>query len=764
MNFDMGMYYGVVAAICAIVIAILLNRTVSTKYKKTIDKQFVNLLNFFILFCFIDSIWGFFSSRAVLVNYWGMTIFSYGFHLFSAISAFVWLNYIAHFLKVDLKKHPIIYYGRFVILAIQITILGSNIFTNNLFAIDTITAQYHTYTLRNIMFYVQFSYYVTILLLIVRSYFFSSLSDEQKATYRTAAIYSITILIMGIGQMFLPDVSMYSLGFMLSAVMIYSFNITTQREDYLRETYEKETNRLSSLITKLSDDIRFVYYVDLNTNRFKIFNSKDKMIGVASEDSDFFNVVNDFVDSVVYEKDREKVRKQLNKEYMLEQLSKKNTYTYGFRNIDGNSYKYYRLKVVKQKEEIDDNNQVIIGIYDENDRVIENMISENKLREAMNKAEQANKAKTEFLFNMSHDIRTPMNAILGFADMAKRHIKENDVVEKCIDKVLTSGDYLLSLINDILDMSRIEAKKIKLDNEAHDIVEQCDSIASIVRQLADKKRIIFTDRYDVQDRYASFDSLRFNQILMNILSNSIKYTNNNGTVDLYLQQIPNNKKNYTTYRVTVSDNGIGMSKEFLERIYEKFAREKSATKSGAVGTGLGMSIVKELVDLMNGTIDIKSEVNKGTVVTIELNFETKTIEDVTKVLIDDFDFRNKRILVVEDNELNREIVRDILEEKGFIVEEAEDGIYAVQKIKKAEAGYFDAVLMDVQMPVMDGYEATKKIRAIKDVDKASVPIIAITANAFAEDKKNAIDAGMNAHISKPIKMDEFIKTLATIIK
>ncbi len=384
------------------------------------------------------------------------------------------------------------------------------------------------------------------------------------------------------------------------------------------------------------------------------------------------------------------------------------------------------------------------------------------------KAEYANQAKSTFLFNMSHDIRTPMNAIIGFTGMAEKHIDEKNRVLDALSKVKMSSDHLLKLINDVLDMSRIESGTVHIDEEPLCIDMIRDNLFSILNGSAEAKNIRLTAnvKENTEHHWLYADRLRLMRVLTNIISNSIKYTNPGGKIDLTIEELPCEKEGFAHYRCTVSDTGIGMSREFLEHVFEPFSRAESATKSGVVGTGLGMAITKSLVELMGGTIAIDSELGKGTVVCIDL--ENRIAEPVIPEAEAEAeampDLIGKKVLLVEDNELNREIATEILEEAGLLVDTAEDGDIAVEKVKNAVPGQYDLVLMDIQMPKMNGYEATKAIRALKAEYASRLPIIAMTANAFDEDKQNALAAGMNAHISKPINIPVLLKSMSEIIK
>ena len=394
--------------------------------------------------------------------------------------------------------------------------------------------------------------------------------------------------------------------------------------------------------------------------------------------------------------------------------------------------------------------------------VTQERLREKLLVEAQREAQAANEAKTNFLFNMSHDIRTPMNAIIGYTGLMEKHIDDQGRVEDYLGKVRSSGEMLLELINNVLEMARIESGAMVLDEAVWDAYEMNDSLFAILDEQMRAKSIEFTRSIDVEHRYVFCDSLKLREIFLNILSNAYKYTPEGGRVSMDLVEVPSDREGYAVYRTKIADTGIGMAEDFLPHIFDEFSRERTATESRVQGTGLGLSIVKKLVELMDGSIEVESKLGEGTTFTVSLYHKISdkaALEVPEELQLDQADFTGKRILLAEDNELNAEIAIEILEETGISVEHAEDGIAAVDMLAKAPSGYYDLVLMDIQMPNLDGYGATKRIRALDDATKSEIPIVAMTANAFEEDKQNALAAGMNGHLAKPIDVDELIHTL-----
>ncbi len=388
------------------------------------------------------------------------------------------------------------------------------------------------------------------------------------------------------------------------------------------------------------------------------------------------------------------------------------------------------------------------------------------LQLAVQRETKANLAKREFLFNMSHDIRTPMNAIIGFTALAQTHIDDRGQVEDYLKKISVSSQHLLSLINDVLDMSRIESGKVTLEAKPVHLPELVHELRDIVQAVVSEKDLSLTlDTVGVENEDVIADPLRLEQILINVLANAVKFTPDGGQISLWIVQKDTAPAGYADFEFHIKDNGIGMSEEFQKHIFEQFARERTSTVSKIQGTGLGMAITKSLVDMMGGRITVKSEQGKGSEFTISLRFpigEAKTGQ--TPPAAKASAFTGKKLLVVEDNELNLEIASTLLKEAGFEVDTAENGKIAVEKVEAASADRYDLILMDIQMPEMDGYEATRRIRALPDTKKAALPIVAMTANAFEDDRKNALRAGMNGHIAKPLDIQKLFQVLSELLK
>ena len=395
----------------------------------------------------------------------------------------------------------------------------------------------------------------------------------------------------------------------------------------------------------------------------------------------------------------------------------------------------------------------------------------DKLEIALKKAEDASLAKTRFLNNMSHDIRTPMNAILGYAQIMKDELnrKEMPEVSEHLEKLQQSGNLLLSIINNVLDMARIESGRMELDENYCRIEDVWKSLFAVFDENAMKKNIALHYAMNVEHEHVLTDVTKVKEILVNILSNAIKYTPASGSVMVDVDELPCDESGYMIVKIRVSDTGIGMSQDYQTKIFEAFTREQNTTKSKIAGTGLGMSIVKKYVDLLGGTINVESELGKGSTFTVTLKHRIADESYYIKKHIEEPGtgseiLEGRNILLAEDNDLNAEIAEAILERAGLKTERVEDGIQCVNRIMEMPVGTYDMILMDIQMPKMDGYKATQAIRNLPDRDKACIPIIAMTANAFVEDKRDAIAAGMNGHIAKPIQVDKLLSMLAEVIR
>ena len=376
-----------------------------------------------------------------------------------------------------------------------------------------------------------------------------------------------------------------------------------------------------------------------------------------------------------------------------------------------------------------------------------------QIEKVATEAQHANQAKTRFLFNMSHDIRTPMNAIIGYTQLLENNLDNKKQALDYISKLKSSSTILLSLINYILEMTQIESGKLDLKKEIGDLDDLVKNINVVVEPLIKEKKLHYSYHLEIKHHHIICDKTKLREIVLNILSNAIKYTPEGGNVELLIQEI-SFENNKVKYHFIIIDNGIGMKEDFLPHIFEEFAREKTSTESKVPGVGLGLPIVKSLIDMMNGTIQVESKLNKGTKFTVELSFLTSLqVENVNERNTSTLDFSGKHILLVEDNELNAEIGIELLNTFKVIIDLAKNGEECIKILEKMQEGYYDLILMDIQMPIMDGYEATKIIRSFNNKN-AQIPIIAMTVNAFEEDRKHALQLGMNEHLAKPVDIEK----------
>ena len=387
-----------------------------------------------------------------------------------------------------------------------------------------------------------------------------------------------------------------------------------------------------------------------------------------------------------------------------------------------------------------------------------------KLQLSAAEAQEASEAKTRFLFNMSHDIRTPMNAIMGFTELLNRNLDDQEKARGYLRKIQNASSLLLTIINQVLEMARIESGTVTLKLEAADLSALFHSVNTVFEADIQKKNIQYSEDAHVPHKFAYCDKTKLEEIYLNIVSNAIKYTPDGHAIRVEIHELPSEDKKKACYRFTCEDSGIGMSADYLPHIFDEFSREHTTTENKVVGTGLGLPIVKSLIEQMGGTIQVESTQGVGTKFTVDLTLTLASREEVysspeTSAEAEHAKLRGRRILLAEDNELNAEIAIELLGEEGLLIERAADGEECCTMLAQAPEGYYDLILMDIQMPGMNGYEAAAKIRGMADVKKAGIPIIAMTANAFAEDRQAALDAGMNAHVAKPIDMAVLLPTL-----
>lgn len=544
----------------------------------------------------------------------------------------------------------------------------------------------------------------------------------------------------------------------------------------ITSNYKREEEKVYQLeiINALSIDYTNVFMVNLMTNRIRIVRMNDVAGAFYSDELGeqyYDDALEFYIDVSVYADDRDMMRMAFSRDNILRQLIKRETFYVNFRSNINNKLQYMKLKVVRIGD-IKETGNFLLAFMNVDDEIEHEMKQKKLLQDTLSMAESASHAKTMFLSNMSHDIRTPMNAIIGFTTLAFNHISEQAMVKTYLDKIKSSSNHLLSLINDVLDMSRIESGKMKINKTVSTVEKIVGDVDTVMQSQIQMKHLEYSlIKRGNLTRPVMMDGLRLNQILINIVGNAVKYTPDYGKVQFMITEMPSISDNTSSYQFRIKDNGIGMSKKFLEKIFTPFERDENKAIAKIQGTGLGLAITKSLVDIMEGSIFVKSEEGKGSEFLVcfdlenakegELSVEEKKENVYESSVIDSF--KDVRILLVEDNELNREIATELLKSVGFILDEAENGSQAVQMVNDSPAGYYKVILMDVMMPVMNGYESTKKIRSLEDKAKANVPIIAMTANAFEEDKNQAIECGMDKFVSKPFDINDLLVKLKEMI-
>lgn len=537
------------------------------------------------------------------------------------------------------------------------------------------------------------------------------------------------------------------------------------------ERYQKE------LVQALSIDFNFVCFFNLDTGKGSLLRNNvengDVFNSLLGREISLEESMELYIQNFVYEEDKELTRAAFSREKLLEELLVKKTSYVNYRVDKEGRIQYFQMKTVRAGS-WNESRGIVMGFRNIDEETRNEMERTRQLEDALSQAKRASKAKSVFLSNMSHDIRTPMNAIVGFTNLAIAHIDKQEQVEEYLEKIKSSGNHLLSLINDVLDMSHIESGKMHIEEKICSLPEILEGLYNILQaDIKAKQLSLRIESVDISNEEIYCDKLRLDQVLLNLLSNAVKYTEKGGSIYVKVTEKPGAMSGYANYEFVVKDTGIGMSKEFVTKIFEPFKRELDSTTSGIQGTGLGMAITKNIVEMMGGTISVQSKKGVGSEFTVCFMFRVNTGEKL--VHMSEFDnvmsleqqlaeVPKGRILLAEDVELNQEIATTILKDAGFETEVAGNGRIAVDMLAKSEPGYYQVILMDVQMPVMNGYEATKEIRRMENRDLASIPIIAMTANAFEEDKQEALKSGMNGHIAKPIDIEVLFGVLRQILK
>ena len=567
---------------------------------------------------------------------------------------------------------------------------------------------------------------------------------------------------------FLDFIKKYYLTITLIFVIVVGgivFLIT--RENIKNRRILAETEERLKIINTLDQDYISIFVVNTKTEiaeALKLEGTVSVGSGNKKKSFPYKQVCEKYISVCVHPGDSAALAESIKLKNVTGELSERKQYIGTYRVMKNKETMYFQYRFVR----IPDTDYIIAGFKDINEIMQKEKSQKKLLEDALEMAETANNAKSVFLFNMSHDIRTPMNAIIGFTDLLHKHLDEREKAENYINKIKVSSDFLLSLINNVLEMARIESGKMTLNETCWNINKFYSMVFSVFETQIEEKNIDFITKIDIEHTDIMIDETKAREIFINIISNAVKYTPAGGKITVEITELPAEIIGQALYRTIITDNGIGMSADFLPHLFEEFEREHTSTESKVSGTGLGMPIVKKLVELMNGKINVDSQPGAGTRFIVELPHhfvwrDSQEVRNDTDVS-DDFSITGLRILLAEDNELNAEIGITILEEAGFVVEHAKDGLECCNMLEKASDNYYSLILMDIQMPNMNGYEAVRKIREMNNSKKSSIPVIAVTANAFEEDRKNAFDAGMNGHISKPIKTELLLSELKKVLK
>ena len=694
------------------------------------------------------------------------TVLNLLFYLTYITLPVAWFMFSLHFLS-DFKNRRLFYTVCMLPWCVNMVLIILTMFgTGSLWTLAESTVIVERYTrgplfgvFSNICLFYYFVPVVMTIAYIVRA----TEKKERRRLYDVLIFSSCPAVAVFIYTYFIPsEVVMPFQPFCFTLGTIYAYVFL------INQAEKRESEKYLSVINGLASDYQNVYEINLDVDLLTVFKSSERINALFPKEFNklsYTEAVKTYVSLAVHTEDRETMESVLEEKALKDSLQGVRSFTKVYRNDEG---KYTEMKCIRMDDSED---HIIVGFGVKDEEIRRNMEKEQILEQALTAAENANRSKSEFFFNMSHDIRTPMNAIIGFTQLLRKHLGEPDKESEYLDKIEDSSHYMLDLINNVLEMSRIENGKLTLDENVWDAKEFNDTLFSVFEGQMAQKGIEFKRTMDVVHKDVFCDSLKLREIFLNILSNALKYTPSGGSVTMELKEIPSVTEGYARYQTVITDTGIGMSKEYLPHIFESFSREKTSTESRVIGTGLGMPIVKQLVELMKGSIDIESEPGKGTKVTVclehriasESERRTHKSDPATKADLLRL-AKGRRLLLAEDNELNAEIAVELLGEYGFEIERASDGIVCVNMLRRHEPGYYDLILMDVQMPNMDGYKATGVIRALEDDRLSQIPIIAMTANAFEEDRQNALAAGMNGHIAKPIDVDKLAEVLVSVLQ
>ncbi len=772
-----NMLYSVVSGICLLLMIVLYLRIRTGLARSEKKDLYVDIMVIGMIYLALDVVWGIIYDNLLPIPYSIQLIIYAAYYSASAVLSYRWFAYV-EFMQDSIfyRKHTVKQLTKIpMYFVVGVSVLS--MWTGQFFYIDDQGAYCRGdwYVPQLIMTY---GYIVFSAIKVTMRMFFTK-DFEKQNTYLIMLSYFIFPVVFGILQISSPEMPYLCIGIALATLQTYLFNVN----------FEQERELSSSKIHSFSRLFISSYYLDLRTGRSEYLSKVEENVETYLT-ADFYekapenheDAIYAYTENYVHKEDKERYRTMCDRKYMVKHLSPKNQfYSFDYRQIASGEEKWYRMHVIAASFlPNDEPSHVVMAVMDVDNQVRKDISQKQAVEEALVQAEKANKAKSTFLSNMSHDIRTPMNAIIGFTTLSQTHIDDKKLVEEYLGKILSASKHLLSLINDVLDMSRIESGKIQIQEDEVSLVEIVRDVENIIQPMAEEQEQSFIIETNIVNNYIYCDKLRLNQVLINLLGNAVKFTPKQGTITLSIYQEMVAPEGYGVYIFKVKDTGIGIGEEFLDKIFQAFERDKGVSATGIQGTGLGLSITKSIVEMMGGKISVTSELEKGTEFTVKVVFALQDIDEeemTPETILAQKEqeekvqkekqkqlFKGKKILLVEDNNLNREIARMLLKEAEFEVEEAINGQEAYEKVKASQAGEYAVVLMDIQMPVMDGYESAQLIRALSSRALANIPIIAMTANAFAEEKKKALSSGMNGHISKPIDVNVLFKTIENILK
>lgn len=531
---------------------------------------------------------------------------------------------------------------------------------------------------------------------------------------------------------------------------------------------EEQLHRLA-IIEGLCSDYEAILYVDLCEDKllpYRLSSRLERQFQSGPQPSSFRQFCSEYIKAWVYPEDQALITLALDPAWIRKNVVSLNTYYVNYRISDRDELQYFQLRIANAGDQAS-SSQVVIGSRRVDDEIRHEMEQKKLLEEALNHAKQANITKNTFLANMSHDMRTPLNAITGFAALAENHLQEPEKLSEYVHKIHSSSEQLLSLINDILEISRIESGTLQTEEAPCSLSELITDFMESLSLKAEKKHISLSmDLSGIEHPHVFCDPLKIKQVLSCLGSNAVKYTKDEGRIRISVFEEKTPANNYASYRFCVEDNGIGIAPEYLEHIFDPFERVKNTTMSGIHGTGLGLTIAKQMVELMDGTITVESTPQKGSLFAFTLNLRIQNSKsnetaDAQKALL--YRMNGRKLLLVDDNELNLELETELLEDLGFLVDTATDGRIALEHLMQEEPGTYAVILMDIQMPIMNGYETTQVIRSLNDPLLHNIPIIALSANAFEEDRRMARKSGMNAHMAKPLDTKQLVEYLTEIL-